>query len=72
MEEALLSSPSLSLAMANSNLIAYADDMVITTLRKERLEEYIEELEKLEASWKIKLNKKKCEILIKDFLESDI
>jgi hypothetical protein len=66
LEEALMSAPILKEAIKNQKLIAYADDLMIFADYEKTLESIIQSLEGLEASWILKLNKRKSEILSKN------
>ncbi len=63
LEEAIKSSQKLENVRARGDLLAFADDMLVMTNSKGDLSFIINELDKLEQNWNLRLNKKKSEIL---------
>ena len=59
LEEALNTSSKLKQMRDRGDLLAFADDMLILTDSRTEMEWAIQELEKLEAKWSLKLNKTK-------------
>jgi hypothetical protein len=70
LEEALNTSPKLREAKQRGDLLAFADDMLLLTNSKAQMEEMIQELEKLNADWNLRLNKDKSQVLTKDNIPS--
>lgn len=66
LEEAIKSSQKLENVRARGDLLAFADDMLVMTNSKGELSFIINELDKLQQNWNLRLNKKKSEILARD------
>jgi len=66
LEEAIKSSQKLENMRARGDLLAFADDMLVMTNSKGELSFVINELDKLQQNWNLRLNKKKSEILTRD------
>ena len=65
LEEALKSSAKLEAVRKRGDLLAFADDMLVMTNNQSELTMIIDELEKLQQQWNLRLNKSKSEILTK-------
>ena len=63
LDEAIRSSAKLEALRKRGDLLAFADDMLICSNSKQEVEASITELQSLEGSFNLKLNKKKSEIL---------
>ena len=63
LDEAIRSSAKLEALRKRGDLLAFADDMLICSNSKQEVEAAITELQSLEGSFNLKLNKKKSEIL---------
>ena len=63
LDEAIRSSAKLESIRKRGDLLAFADDMLICSNSKQEVEAAITELQGLEGSFNLKLNKKKSEIL---------
>ena len=63
LDEAIRSSAKLESLRKRGDLLAFADDMLICSNSKQEVEAAITELQSLEGSFNLKLNKKKSEIL---------
>ncbi len=63
LEEVLRTSPKLEQVRKRGDLLAFADDMLLMSNSRIEVEEIINELASLEASYNLRLNKKKSEIL---------
>ena len=63
LDEAIRSSAKLESLRKRGDLLAFADDMLICSNSKQEVEAAITELQGLEGSFNLKLNKKKSEIL---------
>ena len=61
--EALRTSPKLEQVRKRGDLLAFADDMLLMSNSRTEVEEIVNELASLEASYNLRLNKKKSEIL---------
>lgn len=66
LEEAIKSSKKLDHVRARGDLLAFADDMLVMTNAKGELVDIIKELDLLQHKWNLRLNKKKCEILTRE------
>ncbi len=69
LEEAIKSSSKLESVRVRGDLLAFADDMLVMTNSKGELSFIINELDKLQQKWNLRLNKKKSEILTRDDLD---
>ena len=63
LEEALKSSRKLEDMRRRGDLLAFADDMLVTSNSQSEIEMVVEELATLNTNWNLRLNKKKSEIL---------
>ena len=68
LDEAIRSSAKLESLRKRGDLLAFADDMLICSNSKQEVEAAITELQSLEGSFNLKLNKKKSEILTQEKL----
>ena len=69
LEEAIKSSSKLESTRKRGDLLAFADDMLVMTNSKGELSFIINELDKLQHKWNLRLNKKKSEILTRESME---
>ena len=69
LEEAIKSSSKLESTRKRGDLLAFADDMLVMTYSKGELSFIINELDKLQHKWNLRLNKKKSEILTRESME---
>ena len=69
LEEALKSSQKLEEVRKRGDLLAFADDMLVMTNNQSELTMIIDELEKLQQQWNLRLNKRKSEILTKEDIQ---
>ena len=67
LEEALKSSRKLEDMRRRGDLLAFADDMLVMSNSQPEIEQVIEELATLNTDWNLRLNKKKSEILTKEY-----
>ncbi len=70
LEEAIKSSKKLEEVRSRGDLLAFADDMLVMSNAKGEMTWIINELDKLKDKWNLRLNKKKCEILTREPIES--
>jgi uncharacterized protein with HEPN domain len=68
LEEVLKSSKKLEEVRRRSDLLAFADDMLVMSSNQHEIEIIIEELAKLSLQWNLRLNKKKSEIITNENL----
>ena len=63
LEEAIKSSKKLDEVRSRGDLLAFADDMLVMSNSQVEIEQIINELTSLQVKWKLKLNKRKSEVL---------
>ena len=66
LDHALRISPVLNALIKRGELIAYADDIAVCAFSMQEIDDIISEFDKLESEWGLKLNKNKCEVILKN------